>query len=44
LLADDRPSAAEWPAPHLLHEAHARGIAAPATLMPVVPSRHLIDT
>ena len=44
LLADDRPSAAEWPAPHLLSEARARGIEAPAALTPVIPSRHLLDT
>lgn len=30
LLAEDRPYALEWPAEHLLAEAHARGIAAPS--------------
>ncbi|MBI5499231.1 MAG: radical SAM protein [Deltaproteobacteria bacterium] len=44
LLAEDRPSAMEWPAPHLLREARARGIEAPEALVPVVPSRHLLDT
>jgi radical SAM protein with 4Fe4S-binding SPASM domain len=44
LLAEDRPSAMEWPAGHLLREAQARGIEAPQTLAPVVPSRHLLDT
>ncbi|MBI5486959.1 MAG: radical SAM protein [Deltaproteobacteria bacterium] len=44
LLAEDRPSAMEWPAPHLLSEARARGLEAPEALVPVVPSRHLLDT
>ena len=44
LLAEDRPSAMEWPAPHLLSEARARGIDAPEALVPVIPSRHLVDT
>jgi radical SAM protein with 4Fe4S-binding SPASM domain len=44
LLAEDRATALEWPAPHLLAEARERGIPAPEALVPVVPSRHLIDT
>jgi len=44
LLADDRPSALEWPALHLWSEARARGIEVPARLTPAAPSRHLIDT
>ena len=44
LLAEDRVSALEWPAPHLLAEAHARGIESPPMLEPVVRSRHLVDT
>jgi radical SAM protein with 4Fe4S-binding SPASM domain len=43
LLAEDRASALEWPALHLLAEAHERGIDAPPTLVPALPSRHLID-
>ncbi len=43
LLAEDHPSALEWPAPHLLHEALARGIDAPPELVAVIPSRHLVD-
>jgi radical SAM protein with 4Fe4S-binding SPASM domain len=43
LLAEDRVSALEWPAPHLLSEAHARGIEAPEALVPVIPSRHLVE-
>lgn len=43
LLAEDRVTALEWPAEHLLAEAHARGIEAPESLRPVVPSRHLVD-
>ena len=44
LLAEDRSSALEWPAAHLLAEAKARGIDGPETLAPAIPSRHLIDT
>lgn len=44
LLAEDRVTALEWPAPHLLAEARARGITAPAELRPALPSRHLTDT
>lgn len=43
LLAEDRPDALEWPAAHLLPEAHARGVEAPASLQPLIPSRHLLD-
>jgi radical SAM protein with 4Fe4S-binding SPASM domain len=43
LLAEDRVSALEWPAPHLLSEALARGIEAPEALAPVLPSRHLVE-
>ncbi|MBN2195264.1 MAG: radical SAM protein [Polyangiaceae bacterium] len=43
LLAEDRPDALEWPAAHLLAEAHARGIEAPSSIEPLIPSRHLID-
>lgn len=43
LLAEDRVTALEWPAIHLLAEAHARGLTAPLSLRPVIPSRHLID-
>lgn len=43
MLAEDRVAALEWPAPHLLAEARARGIEAPSSLRPVIPSRHLID-
>jgi radical SAM protein with 4Fe4S-binding SPASM domain len=41
LLGEDRPHALEWPAHHLLAEAHARGIEAPERLVTVVGSRHL---
>jgi len=44
LLAEDRVAALDWPAPHLLGEARARGIEAPDSLQPLIPSRHLIDT
>jgi radical SAM protein with 4Fe4S-binding SPASM domain len=44
LLAEDRVGAVEWPAPHLLEEARRRGIEAPASLEPVIVSRHLVDT
>jgi uncharacterized protein len=44
LLAEDRPAALEWPAAHLLAEAHARGIDAPAALPAGCPSRHLLET
>jgi radical SAM protein with 4Fe4S-binding SPASM domain len=43
LLAEDRSAALEWPASHLLTEARARGINAPEKLVPILPSRHLID-
>jgi radical SAM protein with 4Fe4S-binding SPASM domain len=43
LLAEDRPSALEWPAPHLLSEARARGLEAPEKLEPLIPSRHLLE-
>lgn len=44
LLAEDRPSALEWPAAHLLAEAHARGLDAPAALPRRHRSLHLVDT
>jgi radical SAM protein with 4Fe4S-binding SPASM domain len=44
LLAEDRVGALDWPAEHLLAEAHARGIEAPASLPNAVTSRHLLDT
>jgi len=43
LLAEDRVTALEWPAAHLLAEARARGIDGPDTLVPRAPSRHLVD-
>ena len=43
LLAEDRVTALEWPAPHLLAEARARGIDGPDALIPVIKSRHLIE-
>jgi radical SAM protein with 4Fe4S-binding SPASM domain len=43
LLAEDRVTALEWPAPHLLQEARHRLIEAPDSLKPLIPSRHLID-
>lgn len=43
LLAEDRPSALEWPAPQLLREARVRGIEAPERLEPAIPSRHLLE-
>lgn len=43
LLAEDRPHAVEWPTLHLLAEAHARGIPAPAELPFVRTSLHLAD-
>ena len=43
MLAEDRVTALEWPAPHLLAEAHVRGIEGPAALEPIIPSRHLVD-
>jgi radical SAM protein with 4Fe4S-binding SPASM domain len=43
LLAEDRVSALDWPAIHLLSEARSRGIEAPERLVPVIPSRHLRD-
>jgi len=44
LLAEDRPSALEWPAMQLLREAQLRGIEAPEALVPARPSQHLLDT
>lgn len=44
LLAEDRVTAVDWPVPHLLAEAHARGIAAPPQIVPVRTSRHLLET
>ncbi len=44
LLAEDRPSALTWSAAHLLAEARSRGIEGPDELVPVIPSRHLVDT
>ena len=44
LLAEEQVAALKWPATHLLAEAHARGIDAPAVLEPIIVSRHLIDT
>lgn len=44
LLAEDRVTALEWPAHHLLGEARSRGIPAPESLQPLLPSRHLLDT
>lgn len=44
LLAEDRVTALEWPAPHLISEAKARGIDCPQSLVPSIESRHLIDT
>ncbi len=44
LLAEDRPSALEWPAPQLLREAQLRGIPAPEALTRARPSQHLLDT
>ena len=44
LLAEDMPSALEWPAVQLLREAQLRGIEAPAALVPAKPSQHLLDT
>lgn len=43
LLAEDHTSALEWPLQHLLSEAHARGIEAPAQITPAVVSRHLVE-
>ncbi len=43
LLAEDRVTALEWPAPHLWAEARARGIPVPEELRPALPSRHLTD-
>jgi radical SAM protein with 4Fe4S-binding SPASM domain len=43
MLAEDRVTCLEWPAPHLLAEAQVRGIEAPVSLRPVVLSRHLTD-
>jgi hypothetical protein len=34
----------DWPASHLLVEARARGIAGPDALVPVLPSRSLLQT
>ena len=44
LLAEDQVSVVDWPIPHLLAEAHQRGIEAPAEILPVKRSRHLKDT
>jgi len=44
LLGEDRVSALEWPATHLLAEARLRGIDGPDELRPVKASRHLLDT
>jgi hypothetical protein len=44
LLAEDRTTALEWPAEHLLAEARARGIEAPAGLPHVRRSLHLLET
>lgn len=43
LLAEDRVAAVEWPVGFLVQEAEARGIATPAGLAPVHPSRHLLE-
>ena len=43
LLAEDRTSAIEWPVAFLLQEARRRGIDAPADLLPIRPSRHLVE-
>jgi len=43
LLAEDFPAALEWPATLQLAEAHLRGIAAPEKLLPLRPSRHLLE-
>jgi len=44
LLAEEQVTAPDWPVPHLLAEAHARGIQAPDDLALTVRSRHLVDT
>jgi radical SAM protein with 4Fe4S-binding SPASM domain len=44
LLAEDQVTVVDWPAHHLLAEAHHRGIEAPERLVPHGRSRHLIDT
>jgi radical SAM protein with 4Fe4S-binding SPASM domain len=43
LLAEDRVAALNWPAEHLLAEAHHRGIDGPPALVPQRPSTHLSD-
>ncbi len=43
LLAEDQVTAVEWPVVFLLQEARARGIEAPAGLLPRQPSRHLLE-
>jgi len=43
LLAEDFPAALEWPATMQLAEAHLRGIPAPEQLLPLRPSRHLLE-
>lgn len=43
LLARDLPHAVEWPALHLLAEAHRLGLPAPATLPMARPSLHLLE-
>ena len=44
LLAEDRFGAVTWPVTHLCAEARARGIDAPAGAVPLLPSRHVVDT
>lgn len=44
LLAEDRFGAVTWPVAHLCAEARARGIDAPAGAVPLLPSRHVVDT
>ncbi len=43
LLAEDHPSALDWPVHMLLAEAHRRGIPAPSELVPAKPSLHLLE-
>lgn len=44
LLAEDRVTAVDWPVPHLLVEARARGIPCPDRIEEERLSRHLTDT
>ena len=44
LFAEENPGAVEWPLEQLYQEARSRGIATPASLVPVKKSRHLIET